>query len=67
MLLSDIPGPSLWLLKRTFVYRGEGDAAATAQVSGRVLDPSDTQIVFAEWAGEGREREMRSRKRKKMC
>lgn len=56
MLLSDIPGPSLWLRKRSACEEGALPRLRSFSVSGSVLDPSDAQRDFVGWDGqEGRE------------
>lgn len=66
-LFCDIPASSLWLLKRSVCVEGRGRCCCDCVaffLSGSVFDPSDTQIVFTEWAGKGGKRETRGRK---MC
>lgn len=57
-LLSDIPPSSLWLRKRSVCVEERGrccrDCVAFPILG--VFDPSDTQILFAEWAGKGGEK-----------
>lgn len=57
-LLSDIPPSSLWLRKRSVCVEERGRCCCDCvafPILG-VFDPSDTQIVFAEWAGKGGEK-----------
>lgn len=57
-LLSDIPPSSLWLRKGSVCAEERGRCCRNGvafPILG-VFDPSDTQIVFAEWAGKGGEK-----------